>query len=71
MLDWIAERIWAATAVLPGWFVAKDSPHFMLIRTMFGLLLIVFVIYVIAMRPFRSSITRCLGKACNLMKRKQ
>ena len=38
---------------VPALFVAEDSPTFMAVRVMFGLILIVLVVYVIAMRPFR------------------
>jgi hypothetical protein len=43
----------------------------MLIRAMFGLLLIVLVVYVVAMRPVRSAIARCMGKASGLIVRKR
>ncbi len=31
-----------------------------IVRAMFGMLLIVLIVYVIAMRPFRSAIVRCI-----------
>jgi hypothetical protein len=42
----------------------------MLIRAMFGLLLIVLVVYVIAMRPVRSALARYRGKVSSLIVRK-
>jgi len=51
--------------------VAEDSPTFTAVRVMFGLILIVLVVYVIAMRPFRSAIARSMGKVSNLFARKR
>ena len=62
MLDWITEKILAIVSFVPALIVAQDSPSFMLIRAMFGLLLIVLIVYVIAMRPFRSAIARWMGR---------
>jgi hypothetical protein len=70
MLDWISDRIVAIVTFVPALFVAEDSPNFMLIRAMFGLLLIVLVVYVVAMRPVRSAIARYMGKASGLIVRK-
>ena len=71
MLDWIAELIWAIVTAVPAWIVAEDSPNFMLIRAMFGLLLIVLVVYLIALQPVRSAVARCVRKASELIGRKQ
>jgi hypothetical protein len=59
MLDWIAAPIMAIVTFIPVLFVDKDSPNFMLIRSMFGLLLIVLIVYLLAMRPLRSMIATC------------
>ena len=67
MLDWIAEGVLAIIAFVPALFVAEDSPNFMLIRALFGLLLIPLIVFVIAIRPFRSVIARCCRKASNLI----
>jgi hypothetical protein len=56
MLDWMGEKIWAIVTLVPAVFVAEGSPNFIAIRAMFGLLLIVLVAYLIAMRPFRAAI---------------
>lgn len=48
MLDWISDKIMAIVSYVPALIVDRDSANFPLIRTMFGLLLIVAVIYVIA-----------------------
>lgn len=71
MLDWIVEGIIAIVTFVPALFVAEDSPNFMLIRAMFGLLLIVLVVYIIAMQPVRSAIARYMGKASGLIVRKR
>jgi hypothetical protein len=70
MLDWMGEKIWAIVTLVPAVFVAEDSPNFMAIRAMFGLLLIVLVAYLIAMRPFRAAIARCMTAISNLIARK-
>jgi hypothetical protein len=51
---------------VPALFVAEDSPTFTAVRAMFGLILIVLVTNLIAMRPFRSAIARYMGKVSNL-----
>jgi hypothetical protein len=70
MLDWIGETILAIVTSVPAVFVAEDSPNFTAIRAMFGLLLIVLVAYLIAMRPFRAGIARCMTAISNLIARK-
>ena len=61
MLHWIAEKILAMVALVPPVFTS-DEERFFLIRTMFALLFIVFIVYVLAMQPFRSVIARYLNK---------
>jgi hypothetical protein len=61
MLDWVAERILALVHFLPPVFVS-DEHHFVLIRTMFALLLVVLVVYILAMWPFGSIIARIKSK---------
>ncbi len=70
MLDWIAEKIFAIVTAVPALFVDDKSPNFTLIRAMFGLLLIVLIVYLMAMRPFRSAIARCTKAVSNLIVRK-
>ena len=71
MLDWLVEGIIAIVTFVPALFVAEDSPNFMLIRAMFGLLLIVLVVYIIAMQPVRSATARYMVKASGLIVRKR
>jgi hypothetical protein len=70
MLDWVVEKIWAAVTYVPALIVEEHSPSFTLIRAMFGLLLIVLIVYLIAMRPFRAAIARCVRTMSSLILRK-
>ena len=70
MLNWISDTIWSIVTFVPALFVAEDSPNFMLIRAMFGLMLIVLIVYLMAMRPFRSAIAHCWRKTADLFARK-
>jgi hypothetical protein len=54
MLDWIVETVIAIVSYVPAQFVPPDSQHFVLIRSMFALLLIVLVLLILALRPLRS-----------------
>jgi hypothetical protein len=60
MLDWFSETMLKIVMSVPALLVAEDSPTFTAVRVMFGLILIVLVAYVIAMRPFRSAIARAI-----------
>ena len=71
MLDWIGTKILALMTLLPTVFVDEKSPNFTAIRAMFGLGFIVLVAYLIAMRPFRSTIVRCMRAMSNLAARKR
>jgi hypothetical protein len=71
MLDWIGTKILALMTLLPAVFVDEKSPNFTAIRAMFGLGFIVLVAYLIAMRPFRSTIVRCMRAMSNLAARKR
>ena len=68
MLHWVAERIMALINFLPPVFVS-DEHHFVLIRTMFALLLVVLVVYILAMWPFGSLIARIKNKLRNQSER--
>ncbi|HET7256425.1 MAG TPA: hypothetical protein VFJ46_21905 [Xanthobacteraceae bacterium] len=70
MLDWIGQKVLAIVTFVPALFVEQDSPTFMAVRAMFGLLLIVLIAYLIAMRPFRAAIVRCTRAISNLIGRK-
>jgi hypothetical protein len=66
MLNWIAEKIIAIVTFIPALIVEQDSPNFMLIRAMFGLLLIVAIVYLLALRPIRSFMANSRNKASKL-----
>jgi hypothetical protein len=64
MVEWIAERLLAMFNAVPALLVAEDSPNFTLIRAMFGLMLIVLLVYAIVMlRPSSSRISHDGSKA--------
>jgi hypothetical protein len=54
MLDWIVNKVIAIVSYVPAQFVPPDSQHFVLIRSMFALLLIVLVLLILALQPLRS-----------------
>ncbi len=70
MPHWISEMITAIVSYVPAMIVDQESPNFPLIRTMFGLILIAIVVYVIAMTPFRVAMARSLDKLSGLFVRK-
>jgi hypothetical protein len=63
MLNWIAETIMAIGTFIPALIVEQDSPNFLPIRGMFGLLLIVAIVYLLALRPIRSFMANNRNKA--------
>ena len=71
MPHWISETIMAITSYVPAMIVDSESPNFPLIRTMFGLILIAIVVYVIAMTPLRSAIAHSMAKISSLFTRKE
>jgi hypothetical protein len=54
MLDWMVGTVIAIVSYVPAQFVPPDSQHFVLIRSMFALLLIVLVVLILALNPLRS-----------------
>jgi hypothetical protein len=69
VFGWLADSVSAIVDALPVLFVDRSSPNFELIRTMLGLLLIVFVVYLVAMRPFRPVFARWIERLSRLMGR--
>jgi hypothetical protein len=51
MPGWITDILYAIINTVPAMFVAQDSPHFMLARTMFVLILIVLIVCAIVWLP--------------------
>jgi hypothetical protein len=56
VLDLIVQAIIAVVSYVPAQFVPQDSVHFVLVRGMLGLLFVVTVILIIALRPVRTII---------------
>jgi hypothetical protein len=70
MLHQISEAFMAMLASVPALFTEPGSPNFFMVRAMFGLIVIVLIVYLIAMRPFRSTIASCVHKVSQLFGRK-
>jgi len=70
MLHRISEGFFAILASVPAVFTEHGSPNFMLVRAMFGLIIIALIVYLIAMRPFRSAIAACVQKVSQLFGRR-
>ena len=71
MPHWISETITAIVSYVPAMFVDQESPNFLLIRTMFGLILIALIVYAIAMTPLRSAIAHSVARMSNLFGRRK
>jgi len=59
MLDWFVDRLMAIITYVPALIVTQDSPHFYVVRGMFGLLLIVLAILAVALR---AEILSCMSR---------
>ena len=64
MLDWFSHILMSTVTYVPALIVAPDSPKFFLVRAMFGLLLIILFLYLIAMRAELWALVRRLLDAC-------
>ncbi len=62
MFDWIIDPFFALLKSIPALLTDEGSANFMLTRAILGLLLVVLLIYLIAMRPFRHFIARCMKR---------
>ena len=71
MPHWISEKIMAIVSYVPAMFVDQESPNFVLIRAMFGLILIALFVYAIAMTPFRSAIAHSVARMSDLFSRRK
>jgi hypothetical protein len=71
MLEWIVDKIMAIVTFVPALFVEQNSPNFLLIRTMFGLMLIALIVYLIAMSPLRFPIRRWWAKTSDRFTRQK
>lgn len=70
MFHQVTEAFMAILASVPALFTEPGSPNFFMVRAMFGLIVIVLIVYLIAMRPFRSAVVSCLQKVSHLFGRK-
>lgn len=70
MLDWFVDLIWAGISAVPAVFVEEGTPTFTLMRTMIAIVLMVFLVYLIAMRPFRSIFERGIKAIRALLQRR-
>jgi len=71
MLHRISEWFFDLLASVPAWLTEEGSPNFLLVRAMFGLIIITAIVYLIAMRPFRSAIQSMLRKASDMFTRRK
>ena len=69
MLGWMIDGFFSLLKSIPALLTEEGSANFMLVRAMLGLLLIVLIACLIAIQPFRSTITSCLKKLTNLFVR--
>jgi len=61
MPHWISESLLAAINAVPALFVEEGSPNFTLIRAMFGLIIILVVIFLATwLRPYCSALVHRL-----------
>ena len=68
MLDRIVEALLAAVSSVPAWMVGEDLPNFLLIQTMFAVLLLVIIVFVISMKPVRAGVARCMRSMSHYFK---
>jgi hypothetical protein len=69
MPHWISDAIMAIVSYVPALFVDPESANFPLIRTMFGLLLIATIVYLIAVLTSRPVISQWIRKLSGLFAR--
>jgi hypothetical protein len=66
MLDYLAEKLLAIFGSIPAIFLEEGSPNFYMVRTMFALMFVVGVVFVIALwRP------RWMGRVTNTFRRQR
>jgi len=54
MLDWLVETILAIVNFVPALFVEQDTPRFVLVRGLFGLMFVLLVLIALALWPRRT-----------------
>lgn len=56
MLSWISDTLFRAISLIPNWLYADDTPRYLIVRGLLGLLLLVVIILAVAVwsnRGFR------------------
>jgi len=53
MLGWVVRGLLIVAGFVASWFVAKDAPQFGLVQMAVGLLLLLFVLWILAFWPER------------------
>ena len=48
MLDWISDVLFRVFGWVPNWLYADDSPRYLIVRSLLGLLLLVSIIMIVA-----------------------
>jgi hypothetical protein len=71
MLDWMARKIWEVVTWIPAVFLEEGSPNYALVRTMFALLFITLIVYLIALCSPPSTFTRYIQAITHLFTRRR
>jgi Gpi18-like mannosyltransferase len=48
VLNWISETLFRVFSWVPNWLYADDTPRYLIVRSLFGVLLLVIVILIVA-----------------------
>jgi len=48
VLNWISDTLFRVFSWVPNWLYADDSPRYLIVRSLLGLLLLVIVILIVA-----------------------
>ena len=55
VLNWISETLFRVFSWVPNWLYADDSPRYLIVRSLLGLLLLVFIILIVSVWKARRS----------------
>jgi uncharacterized membrane protein YphA (DoxX/SURF4 family) len=58
MISLVARGLLVVAGFVAGWFVSEESPNFGLVQIAVGLILLVFVVWVVAFWPKRWTVDR-------------
>ena len=62
MLHWLADKIMELVSLVPPLFVEKNSLHFIIVRGMFAILMVILIICVLAFCPSRAAIAQFIWR---------